>query len=256
MAIAVAVKSLGYSIAGRRLFWDLSFQVNCGEILVILGENGVGKSTLLECLIAEKEPQEGEVFLCGQPLAQLSTAERARMVTMLRQEHSELFPYSVAEVVMMGRVRHIGLFAQPAAQDRHKVAEVLAFIGITALAERNFNTLSRGEKQLVLLARAFVQEADVLLLDEPTNHLDFANQYRFLELIKRLCRELKKSVIAVIHDPNQALRLADTVLLLQQGGVLAYGTVANVINETNMQRLYGIEVKLFERGKSLMLGTL
>jgi iron complex transport system ATP-binding protein len=256
VAVAIEVQSLCFGVNGKPILQNVDFTVEAGEIVVIIGENGAGKTTLLDCLISHHLPDKGEIRLFGNLLAEMSVEQRAATLAMLRQEQLDTFPYCVSDVVMMGRVRHISLFSTPSEEDVSAVNQMLEYIGIASLAGRNFNTLSRGEKQLVLLARAFVQEATVLLLDEPTNHLDFANQYRFLDAIRQVSRELNKTVIAVMHDPNQAARLADKVLLLQRGERLAYGPPDQVLTEKQIKQLYGLDVRFIRWEERVLLGVI
>lgn len=239
----LSVSNLSCLRDGKSVLEALSFDLEAGQIGVVLGPNGAGKSTLLHCLTGNLPFLSGQVELDGRPLSSLSRAELSAAFALLSQDTPAMFPYQVMDVVLMGRVRHFGWFESPNHQDAKKAIAMLEFVDANHLKKRNFNTLSRGEKQRVLMARTLVQESDILLLDEPTSHLDFASQFRFVELIRQAAKTLGKGVLIVMHDPNLAMRLADHVILLCKGRGVAMGAPSQVLTPANLEIVYQLPIK-------------
>lgn len=239
----LSISNLSCVRDGKPVLTEISFDLEPGKIGVVLGPNGAGKSTLLHCLTGNLALSSGQVELDGRSLSSLSQAERSAAFALLSQDTPSIFPYQVLDVVLMGRVRHLGWFEFPNPKDVRKATEMLAFVDATHLLERNYNTLSRGEKQRVLMARTLAQESDILLLDEPTSHLDFASQFRFIELIRRIAATMGKGVLAVMHDPNLALQLADQAILLCEGRCVAVGAPDQVLTPANLETVYQLPIR-------------
>ena len=226
----------------------VSFTVEPGETLCLLGPNGVGKTTLLRTVLGLLKPLAGEVRVDGRSLSGRSRRETARLLAYVPQAHTPPFPFSVFDVVLAGRTAHVGLFATPAHEDRLVAMEALELLGIGPLARRPYTEISGGERQLALIARAVAQEPRVLLLDEPSSNLDFGNQLRLLELVRRLAAERRLAVVMSTHFPDHALRCATTAALVKDGGVLAFGPADAVITGERLEEVYGVPVELVERG--------
>jgi iron complex transport system ATP-binding protein len=186
------------------------------------------------------------VAIDGMDLTEASRGEVARRVGLVPQEHADIFPFRVLDVVVMGRTARFGFAQRPGPDDYLAAYRVLAELDARNLAERNFNRISGGERRIALLARAMLQADGGLLLDEPTNHLDFNNQYRLLKKIKGLCREKGTCVVASLHDPNLAARFADSVVMLAGGRVLAGGAVDRVMTAAMVSRLYQTPTRRIE----------
>lgn len=191
----------------------MNLQVRRGEVLAILGRNGVGKSTLLNCLIGLHSLTEGTVHLGGEPLDSLTATERARRIAYLPQMEGRGISYTVTEYLLMGRAPYIGLFSSPSRRDREQVHTVMEELGLLDLAHSPLDELSGGQRQQVGIARTLVQDAPLIVLDEPTSALDVANQAKVLRKIRQL-RDAGYGVIFTTHNPDHALMLDATVALL------------------------------------------
>jgi len=231
--------AIGYP--GRPVGSGFSLHVRSGEVMALLGPNGSGKSTLLKTLLGLLPPLAGRIELDGRPLASQRNETRARRLAYVPQALAIGFGFTVRESVMMGRTAHGGLFTGPSVHDRRVVQAAIERMGIGALAERPISTLSGGERQLALIARALAQEAAILVLDEPTASLDFGHQGKVMREIRRLADE-GLGVLFTTHDPNHAARFADVALLIREGRTLASGPVASVIDLAHLQALYGTSV--------------
>lgn len=238
----LSAKAVSFHYRQRPVLNHVSLHLAPGDVLSLLGCNGAGKSTLLKLLLGLLRPDTGDLRLNGQPLGCYSQRELAQYIAYVPQQHQPPFPYSVNEIVLMGRLPHGHLFSQTTDADRVMVARTLSRLRISHLAERPYTELSGGERQLVLIARALAQEARFLILDEPVNGLDYGHQYRLLTLLKSLATE-GLGILMTTHHPDHALFASTRVVLLEQGQVLAEGTPADVITPAHLARLYDIEVE-------------
>ncbi|AFJ47505.1 ABC transporter ATP-binding protein [Shimwellia blattae] len=227
----INVKNLSFSIGTRPLFDSLSFSVPEGQVCAVLGANGRGKTTLLRLILGLDACQQGEIEL----------AADAAFVPQLAESP---FSYDVATMVSMGRVRRLPWYAVPGKKDREIVAECLAWLGLSMLAEQPFNRLSGGEKQRVMIARALACEPRILLLDEPTSALDLHNQDNVLSVLKTLAAERGMTILFTSHSPQHALHVADYALMLWPGSGAEFGQVPQAITEERLQRLYQIPIAL------------
>ena len=233
------VRSLGIGHGPRRVLSEVSFSLQRGELLCLLGPNGSGKTTLLRTLLGLLPPQSGEVRLLDRPLPEWSRKALARHIGYVPQAHAGLFAFTVLDIVLMGRAAHVGRFAAPSAKDRAIAMQCLETLGIAALAECIYTQVSGGERQLALIARALAQEPALLFMDEPTASLDFGNQLRVLEHLLQL-RERGIAILMSTHQPEHALRCADRTALVGEGGLIAVGATANVATVENLARLYRV----------------
>jgi iron complex transport system ATP-binding protein len=245
MAMKLEAQSLAYGYPGRRIGSDVSFSLNAGEVLCLLGPNGSGKTTLFKALLGLLPIQDGTVMLDDRDLQRLERDEIARLVSYVPQAHGAFFPYTVREVVLMGRTAHLGLFAAPSARDHGVTLNAIRRMGIEHLADSTYTRISGGERQLTLIARALAQEARMVVMDEPTANLDFGNQVRVLERIRTLAAD-GIGVLLSTHDPDHAFLCADRVAMLLNGGLLACGTPDMVMTSAQLQQLYGVEVLVTE----------
>lgn len=228
----------------RAIFRDLDLDVYPGEVLCILGPNGCGKTTLLRCISGALRLNEGKAVLDGKDISSLRVIELARKIGFLFQEHQAPFPFSVLEVVRMGRTPYLGTFDSPSAKDTALAELALTRVGMLHLKNKPYTQISGGERQLILLARTLAQEPEVILLDEPTSHLDFGNQALSLQLITALAKQ-GISMIMTTHNPNHALLFPDKAALMNGGSFMAVGDAEDVITESNLRATYGIDVKVF-----------
>jgi iron complex transport system ATP-binding protein len=230
---APALAFEGLSFAYRPGAWVLrrcSGAVQPGRVLAVLGPNGRGKSTLLKLLLGVLRPQEGSVHIQGR-------------VAFVPQLFDTAFGYSALDMVLMGRARHVSLFAQPSARDEAAALTALDRFGIADLAARPFHDLSGGQRQMVVLARALVAEAQVLLLDEPTSALDLRNQALALRWMARLAREDGLAVVFTTHHPHHAFAVADDALLMLDTDRFASGPADTVLSEANLRALYDVPLR-------------
>jgi iron complex transport system ATP-binding protein len=251
--MSLICRNLHFAYNGNRVLTAVDFEVGKGQFCVLLGRNGSGKTTLIYCLAGLLKPQEGSILIDGQDLAAASRAEIAQQVSLVPQEHADIFPFRVLDVVVMGRTATFRFTQRPGPKDYRDARRVLAELSAESLAERNFNRISGGERRIALLARAILQAEGTLLLDEPTNHLDFNNKYRLLSIIKKLCQDRGIRVVASLHDPNLAAQFADMVVMLASGRVLASGKVDAVMTASRVSRLYQTPTRRVETDNGTVL---
>lgn len=237
-ANCLAAEAVRFAVADRSILNGIDLTVTRGEKLAVIGPNGSGKSTLLRCLYAWHRPTGGAILLDGTELASVSSSERARRIAVLAQQSETGLGLSVSEVVALGRLPHRNTWRGETPQDAAVVARVLDVMGLTGLAHQPLATLSGGETQRVLFARALAQEPALLILDEPTNHLDVRHQ---LELLN-VASQLGVTVIATLHDINIAARWCDRICLVDRGRVRALGAADAVLDPALLASIYGVVV--------------
>jgi iron complex transport system ATP-binding protein len=238
----LAVDRLSYGYPGRLVGHDVSLAVDRGEVLCVLGRNGEGKSTLFKTVLGLLPPLAGMVRVEGEPTAGWHPRRRAAIFGWVPQSGGAAFPFTVGEIVLMGRTAHRGPFAAPSAADHDAAARAIAALGIEHLAGRDWLRLSGGERQLTLIARALAQESRILVLDEPTASLDFGNQVRVLDVVRRLADGRALAVLLSTHHPEQAFACADTVAVLADGELLRLGPPAEVVTADTLNACYGVDV--------------
>lgn len=237
--------SFSYDKDSPAVFENISFSIEKGDVLCVLGPNGTGKTTLIKCINGLHKVNEGEVYLNGSSIQTLSFKDISRMVGYIPQGHVPSFPFTVFDVVLMGRSPYVNITASPKERDREIARNALETLGIEDLKDKSYTNLSGGERQLVFLARVLAQEPDLLILDEPTNHLDFGNQIKLLEIIEQLSK-LGLAVIMSSHYPDHAFLAASKVAIMKDKGFIDFGTPDDVLSEENLKKAYGIDVKLME----------
>lgn len=238
--VGVTGLSFSYGRDAHRLR-DVSFQVAEARLCCLLGPNGAGKTTLLRCLLGLLAPQAGTVRIGGVDLARIGPRQLARLVAYVPQATTLPFSFSVIEAVVMGRTPYMGLVSTPTATDRRRALEELDRLGIGQLAGRDFPSLSGGERQLVLMARALVQEAPVLILDEPTASLDYGHEVLVLRLAADLASD-GRTVLMTTHQPAHALAYAHDTILMRDGALVAQGPPAEVVTTDSLSDLYQIPI--------------
>jgi iron complex transport system ATP-binding protein len=231
---------LSWDAAATRIVHDVTLHARPGELVGLLGPNGSGKSTLLRMIYRILRPSQGRVRLDGHDVWQRSARDNARVMAVLGQETDSTFELTVREVVMMGRIPHQSPFARDSSDDLHIVHEALQRVRAAEFAERLFNTLSGGEKQRVLMARALAQQARVLVLDEPTNHLDVRHRFELMNII----RGLGLTTLAALHELQLAAHYCDRLYLLDGGALATHGTPAEVLTADNIQAIYRVPARV------------
>jgi cobalamin transport system ATP-binding protein len=245
---AVGVRELGVRLGGREILRDVSFDVPAGSWVCAIGPNGAGKTTLMHA-VAGLVPFEGAVTLSGKPLEAYRRRERARLVALVPQQPVMPDAMSVERYVMLGRTPHLGLLGVEGREDLIAVRTVLERLELGWATERRLDTLSGGELQRAVLARALAQDAPLLLLDEPTTGLDLGHQIDVLELIDELRREDGLSVLSTMHDLTLAGRFADRFALLSHGRLVAEGTRAEVLDAATIAEHFGAGVRIIGDGE-------
>ena len=229
----IRVEDADFRYRDTWIFRGVNFELGRGQTGAILGPNGRGKTTLLKSIVGLLDLTKGRA----------STVGRTGYVA---QRNDMAFSYKVLDVVVMGRASHVGLFRTPGAHDYRIARRTLDHLGIGAFADRLYNQLSGGERQLVMIARALASECEVLILDEPTSALDFANQALILNTLHRIAAEDGLTVLMTTHVPQHAQRLAEMVLLMHGPDRQDWGPATEMLTEERLERLYGVPVKALE----------
>jgi iron complex transport system ATP-binding protein len=239
----VTVEGVSVAIEGKRLVEEATFALQPGEFVGLVGPNGSGKSSLLRAIYRVLKPAAGHVSLGGDDVWMLPPREAARRTAVVGQERAGEFDFTVGELVLMGRMPHKGVLDNDSKADRDIVAQSLAEVGMGHCVVRQFASLSGGEKQRVLVARALAQQAPFLVLDEPTNHLDIRHQLELLELIRRL----KITTLAALHDLNLAARYCDRIAMISQGRMVAVGTPSEVLTAERISAVYHVNAEVSQK---------
>ena len=239
------IKALYAGYGGDDVIRDISFSVNRGESLCILGPNGCGKSTLLKAIVRIIH-YRGDIVLDGCNLADLPRRELAQKIAVLGQHVQVYFPYTVYDTIAMGRYAHAqGFFKNLSAQDTAIVDATISKLDLDDIRERMIDELSGGQLQRVFLARTMVQSPEVILLDEPTNHLDLANQIELLHYLQTWVLEHRTMLVSVFHDLNLARRFGDRALVLHSGVIAAAGSMTEILCSEQLAQIYGIDIRRF-----------
>lgn len=215
---------------------DISLSIAEGDRVTVIGANGAGKSSLLRCIFRAAKPVTGSVRLDGKDIWQLSPREAARKVAAVLQETPSDFPFSVLDIVLMGRIPHCGGFSSWSDLDHEKAHHALEHLDLQRFSNRAISTLSGGERQRVLVARALAQDPGLIVLDEPTNHLDIRYQLEILDQLKAL----SITVITALHDINLAADFADKIALMAHGRLLSFGAPEVVLTDAALSHAFGV----------------
>lgn len=242
--MSMRVKNLSFSYRdGTEVLRDISFRVDEGEILFVLGPNGVGKSTLFKCMLGLLKGYKGSVEIDKVSIRELNAKQMSRFIAYIPQSHVPVFNYSVFDIVLMGTTSTLTAYASPGERQAAFADCALQTLGISHLRNRSFMKISGGERQLALVARALAQQAKVLIMDEPTANLDYGNRVLVQNRVRQLAGE-GYTVIQSTHDPDSAFLCADKVLALKEGAVLAEGAPDEIINSELIKQIYGVDVSV------------
>ncbi len=242
MTAAVDIVQVSLTYGKKAVLKEVSFSVNRGEFFIIIGPNGSGKTSLIKSIVGIEHPQNGRIDILGRPLSDYGRKELARKVAMVPQTAPTDFPFTVTETVLMGRAPHLGLLGLESETDMKMVRQVMAFTGVTDLADRKVEHLSGGERQRTFVARAVCQSSELLLLDEPTASLDLAYQARLMDLMESLKNDRGATIVMVSHDVNLAALYADRLLLMKEGRIVRLGRPSEVLTYETLEKVYGCTV--------------
>jgi iron complex transport system ATP-binding protein len=246
MTVAISIQQLQVSFGARPVLRDLSLEVEAGAFFIIIGPNSSGKTTLLKAMAGAVRPRGGQVQVWGAPLNHYSKKALARLVAVVPQQIPTDIPFTVQEVVLMGRSPHLGLLGLEKSRDLELAAEAMAITDVAHLARRPLQQLSGGELQRVIIARAICQEPRLILLDEPTAALDLAHQVNIMDLMEKLQKERGLTVIMVSHDLNLAAMYGDKLLLLKEGSPIKVGPPSAVLTYEQLEQAYGCSLLVDE----------
>lgn len=253
MSEGLSVRNLTFARGDRRIIDDVSLDLEPGSFTSLIGANGAGKTTLLRLLLGLSPTQSGTVMLDGRPLTSLSRRQIASRVAYVPQSHVPSFPFSVTEIVAMGRTPSSGWGARLSGADMRIVEAALERVNMEAFASRSYAELSGGERQAVLIARALAQDARILILDEPTASLDLGQQTRLMKTLSDLSGE-GFAVLASLHHPDLALRWSRHAIVMKDGRILTQGAVRQALSSENLSVIYDLEIRVVEvRGKQFVV---
>ena len=251
-AISLSGLEFGYATNQPVVLRDLSLEIPSGSLTAILGPNGGGKTTLLHILLGLLSPQAGTLRVAGQALPGYSRRELSRMIGLVPQDEHIPFDFSLLDYVLLGRAPYLGALEQPGAEDQCCALKALEAAGLGTMCERPVTTLSGGERQLAMIARALAQSPRILLLDEPTSHLDLGNRHAVQGVLRKLAAD-GVTVVFTTHDPNLVTAMADFVILLRRGAVLAAGPAESILTTDLLSATYGIPVQVVAHGPHRMI---
>jgi iron complex transport system ATP-binding protein len=238
----IVLSEIRFSYNGHEhtVFENLSLEIPAGSTTAILGPNGAGKSTLLHLILGILTPASGLILLGQRPRQQYARRELGRLIGLVAQDETIPFNFTVLEYVLLGRAPYLQILQTPGAEDVRVARRALAAVGMETMAERSVQTLSGGERQLVMIGRALAQQPRILLLDEPTSHLDLSNKGRVLQLVRRLADD-GVTVVLTTHEPNLTA-VADHLILMRHGQTLAAGPMGAVFTSANLSQTYDVPV--------------
>lgn len=241
--MGIRVEHLSFSYGNHVVLEDISFIAEEGLLLSILGPNGVGKSTLFRCILGLIHNYTGNITIDGKNMKSMSERELAKRISYIPQAHYPYFNYSVFDMVLMGATNQLSSIGMPGRRQEAEAVAALEKMGIVHLKERGFSHISGGEQQLVLMARALLQNARIWILDEPVANLDFGNQVKVLSRLKQMAKE-GYLILQSTHNPDQTYLFSDRILALQNGKVIAEGKPEEIFTEDLIKKLYDIDVNI------------
>ncbi|MBP2172884.1 ABC transporter ATP-binding protein [Methanococcus voltae] len=235
--------NFNYKFENHNVLDKCNLELKKGEVGCILGQNGVGKSTLLKCITGLLN-YDGNVKVANKEISQINPKERSKLITYSAQEFSINFNYSVFEILLMGRNPYVNFFNGPTAEDEELVYKTLNKLQIEHLANKSFLSLSGGQKRLVMIARALIQDSKVMIFDEPTSFLDFKNQVLILDVIKKISKEYEKTILFSLHDPNLT-HFSDKIFTMKNGTIVNSGG-QDLLNKDTFMDIYGLSTDILQ----------
>lgn len=252
--MSLEVQSISFNYHENEILNNISFEAEEHEILSILGPNGSGKTTLLKCINQILHPLSGIISHNNMDLRTMALKKLARYISYVPQGHSTVFPFSVVDIVLMGRIPHAGMRIRK--NDIDIAFAVIELMDLKKLAFKKINQISEGERQRVIIARALAQEAPILLMDEPTSSLDIKNQLETLTLIKKIVKENGLIAILTLHDINLAAMFSDRVVMLKGSKLFKAGPVNQVIHAENLKAVYGVDTVVHNHSEEIFVKML
>lgn len=243
MGLSVEHLSFGYRCFS--VLQDVNFSVEKGNLVCVLGRNGAGKSTLFRCILGLLKGYQGDILADGANVRSWNERQLASRIAYIPQTHASAFAFSVMDMVLMGTTSSFANLSSPGEEQRTVARKALDTMKICHLEERSYGHISGGEQQLVLIARAIAQRAEILVMDEPCANLDYGNQVRVMEELKRLAAD-GYLIIQSTHSPEQALLYADQALVLLDGTIAAMGAPGDVLTKELLERMYDIPIRMLE----------
>lgn len=244
MTPAISIDNLSLRLSGQPILDDVSLQMNPGEFLSIIGPNGAGKTSLIKCLCGIHKPHAGSIHIMGHDATRISSRKRAQLLSYVPQAEGQVFPFTVEEFVLMGRYTHLSPFTTISPDDRQHLERALDQTGTAPFRHRKLSTLSGGERQMVFIAAALAQEAEILVLDEPAAFLDYRHQADVFQLLRHLNHEHGHSIITVSHNVNTAARSSSRILALKNARRAFFGTSAELLDPHVLSDLFETPFRL------------
>lgn len=249
----LTVKNITFAYRKKTILKQVSFELDYGQSVCLLGKNGVGKSTLFKCLLHSVQPDSGQILIDGVEIQDYSRNELADRVSYIPQNPKGIFHFTVFDMILMGTASRLKNYQQPGKQENKLVEDALDRLSICHLKNKLYSEISGGEQQLVIIARSVVQQSKIIIMDEPCASLDYGNQVMVLEMIKKLSRE-GFLIIQATHDPNHALQYGDHVIILQEGSLAKQGKPSEIVTSELLESLYGVPIAvhfLQEQGQQI-----
>lgn len=248
------LKEIGFKYGNTNDDFELSgisLHIESGEFVTILGPNGSGKSTLLNLILGDLIPDKGEILFNNKSYLSYSRKEIAKRVSFVPQRYYSVYPFSIYEIVAMGRTPYLNIFGFEKEDDIEKISNALNLVGISHLKNKSINSVSGGEAQRAFIARAIVQEPELILLDEPNAHLDLEHQLAIFNLLKKLNIEQKLTILMVSHDLNLAGCYSKRIILMQSGKIFMDAEKSLVLTEANISKVFRVNSKIYSEGNNI-----
>lgn len=243
---AIRINHLSFSYPNKPVLKEISLSLPRGSFTAVLGPNGCGKTTLLKNISGYLKPRHGEVLVLDNPVQRLDPRQRAMTIGYIPQNTFPGFDFTCYQVVAMGRLPYLKRFQWETKTDKRAVHRAMVLTGTWDLKDRPINTISGGEMQRVLIARAIAQQPKILLMDEPVSHLDIKYQMEIIGLVGRLCSNLEITAVAVLHDINLASRYCSQMVLMKDGKIISTGSADRVVTEKNLKNVFGIDAEIIK----------
>lgn len=246
------IKNLNFYYGDNHILKNISFNAESGSLWGLMGPNGSGKTTFFKCILGLLKPASCHIKINNIDYKKLNTQKLARLISYVPQEHKPLFPFTVKEIVLMGRSPYMGGIFGLKKEDYIEAEKAIDMVDIADIADKPVTALSGGQRQLTLIARSIAQNAPIMILDEPTSALDFNNQITIWKILKKLA-ENGKLIIACSHDPNHLLWFAENTIVIKNGEVLSKGLTADILNDSLLKEIYGNEYKIIQHNNNKVI---